>query len=163
MQITGKAACLIFLLGAGLMTSGNFVTEKEPDFQRQSCLALLKKLFAFDLAKVFRKDDRYLTSIDADFDADNQQYFVEQHNEQAKFPDSGYLFIFSYAIPDNVTLSAFAPEEQQCQWVKCRLRRVNGRIFGRIVFQPDGECCELMVPEAPGVGSRHQITQLATE
>ncbi len=163
MLFTIRAIGLILIFVAGLTVSGAFMPGDEPDFQKQGRIMLLQKLFALDPAKVYKADQSYLASIDAGFDADNQQYFVERHNENARFPDSGYLFILNYARPGSVTLTAFAPEEKPYQWLRCRLRHANGRIFARIVFQPDGECSDLTVLRAGNPDSLPRIALLSGE
>jgi hypothetical protein len=110
---------------------------------------LLKNLLALDLKSLIKADKNYLASVNAGFDEDNQQYFLERYPGRAKFPGSSYLFIISYLKPDSVTITVYAPENQPWQWLKCRLRHSGGRISGRIVFQPDGECLSLPVSGWP--------------
>lgn len=115
---------------------------------------LIEKLGQFDLTKIARGNTSYLAALDAGYDEENRQFFIEQQVEPGEMNHSSFLTIIDYHADAKTLLTVFAPENLTYQWLRCRLRRVGDDIFTRVVFQPDYDSTgilELRVPvERPG-------------
>ncbi len=155
-----KTILLAFLVTGFFFVADSFLSGNEPDLKGPGRARLLNKLLELDLASIARGDKEYLAAIGAGFDEDNQQYFVEQQVENTEFSDSTILIIISYSLPERVCLTIFPPEDGCYQWLDCRLRLVNGDIFCRALFQPEGNCSELIRVQPSVNGSSRRLALL---
>ncbi len=127
----------IFLIGilSAAGQSDNATGNEEP-----KRIGLLQRLLKLDLVRINNRDQKYLDSLDAGYDEDNQQYYLDFGNG-----DNGYLCILSFRRPGNTEIRFFPPACNDWNWLGCRLRTVGNRLFTRVLFQPEGICRELPV------------------
>jgi len=104
---------------------------------------LLNKLTELDLRKICERNSSYLEALGADYDEENQRYFIEQKDLNSTFNDSTCLIMIDYRRSEEAQITIFLPEKQSHLWLSSRISFHNGALRARIVFQPFSEPADL--------------------
>lgn len=130
-----------FLLLAGFMVTASAWQHLEKDRRQNTGIfrtrQLLTESFArLDLQKILAQNAEYLEELNADYDSDNQRFFIEQPMPGSTYEDAGILLLISYPRPDEAEICVYAPEHLSWQWLRSRVRRNSSCINAPMVFEP---------------------------
>lgn len=131
----------IFLLGF-LSIAGQ--SDNQTVNEKCDRISQLQHFLKLDLIRINNRDQTYLDSLDAGFDEDNQQYFIDFGNG-----DNGDLCTLSFRRPGSTEIRFFPQACSDWCWLGCRLRTVGDRLFTRLLIYPDGTCSDLAVTGSP--------------
>ncbi len=104
---------------------------------------LLNKFAELDLGKICERNNPYLEELGADYDEDNQRYFIEQKDQNLNCNDSTCLIMIDYRRFAEAQITIFLPEKQSHLWLSSRISSHGGDLRARIVFQPFSEPADL--------------------
>lgn len=128
MKNLSVVVCAIILIITTLFTE----SQSAPLLQQGLCTKrdfLLHKLLDLDLGKICMQDSVYLETLNADYDMENQRYYIEQPYVENQQADTTLLFLIDY----------HRPYEQSDVWLSSRITATSDKIRARIIFQPFSE------------------------
>lgn len=100
---------------------------------RQKLLELFCQL---DLEKIVSGDREYLNLIGADFDADNQRFFIEPLFSKSTMDiDECFVFI-EHKRPGEAVITVYPPHSEPSIWLRARLRTNIENLSGTVIFEP---------------------------
>ena len=124
---------------------------------------LLQQLFDLDMARLHQRDYPYLDSLDAGYDEDNRQYYLDRGVAGSLSPAESYLCMIDYQTAESTEIRIFSPDRNASAWLRCRLRKCGKRLYTRVVFQPTGVCSDLLAIEPRLTGHLPQLAMLETD
>ncbi|HNX76355.1 MAG TPA: hypothetical protein PLM07_04155 [Candidatus Rifleibacterium sp.] len=148
---------LLILLGAIKQNpESEFTTADKANLRA----TLLQELVELDLARLHQRDYDYLDSLDAGYDEDNQQYYLDHTDAGSISYADSYLLIINYQATGSTEIRIFSPDRNAAEWLCCRLRKRGNRLYTRVVFQPGGACGNLLAIEPMPTGRMPELAML---
>lgn len=136
------AVLLAFFPSFALFSELNMAVFKEKGLFATRDI-LLNKLTELDLREICARNKSYLESLGADYDEDNQRFFIEQKDRNATYSDETCLIMIDYRRTDEAQITIFLPEKHSHLWLSSRISSHGGVLRARIVFQPFREPADL--------------------
>ncbi len=99
---------------------------------------LLKKFIGLDLEMLVNRDEAYLNSVGANFDVDNNSYFIDDSTHPKKKGD-GFLILLAYKRKNEVEITIFPPLDASNRFLRSRIRAADRSLIRRIAYLPGEE------------------------
>lgn len=132
---------VIFLLSNGQYLA---ISASAQELERIAAtrVLLVEKLLSLDFERLANRDFNWLESLGANYDYDNQQYFIELTSD-ATLKDSSVLLMIDFSHKDSLEIRLFAPEELSYIWMHSRLRVTKDQLYISYVFHPQSSNSKL--------------------